>query len=119
MGTSILKYHPRFKSDKNILKTVVEEMELKSFDPDDPQLNASIFDRIQQIKLSQLMSTESEELQNHKQKTPPSSSKKNGQNVQDQNVAQTQLQNGGDRTSPRSERFIAITSKNSIGRGRR
>merc|ERR1712242_269224 len=42
---AILKKHPRFKSDKNILITAIEEMKLKRFDPNDARLNVVLMDK--------------------------------------------------------------------------
>merc|ERR1712228_209844 len=55
---SILKKHPRFKSDKNILMTVIDQMKLKYFDPNDAKLNMDLMDKITKIKLLQMVPDE-------------------------------------------------------------
>ena len=62
---SILRKHPRLKSDKDILKTVIDQMKLKYFDPTDARLNADLWDKIQHIKLSQMVGDDNGSSNNH------------------------------------------------------
>eukprot|EP01084_Bolivina_argentea_P070736 128631_1 len=50
----IISCWPRFKSDISILQTVVNEMNLKSFDSNDHKLKAIVLDSITKIKIKKL-----------------------------------------------------------------
>eukprot|EP01084_Bolivina_argentea_P299134 515611_1 len=47
----ITQCYPRFKSDRNILETVIQQMNLKAFDPNDHELKANVLECITRIKM--------------------------------------------------------------------
>merc|ERR1712039_566054 len=57
---AFINLHPRFRSDKSILQTTIEEMNLKYFDKNDHKLIAEIMDKITQYKISQMVDESSE-----------------------------------------------------------
>merc|ERR1712129_16762 len=57
---AFINLHPRFRSDKSILQTTIEEMNLKYFDKNDHKLVAEIMDKITQYKISQMVDESSE-----------------------------------------------------------
>merc|ERR1712019_330161 len=51
---SIIELYPRLKSDKTIVRNILQEMNLKSFNPNDHELTGTLFDKIRLFKISQM-----------------------------------------------------------------